>query len=102
MSFDNLLVQRESGVAILTIQPLSVERARPPRPSTSSGRPAPIFRSTMPSAACIVTGSGEKACCGGAIFTSWLAIPPNTRDRARCAGNRHSISSNSLENVMPQ
>ena len=66
MPFDNLLVQREAGVAVLTIHRPQRLNALDASTLTNSGRRSSIFSTTMSIRCVIVTGGGDKAFVAGA------------------------------------
>ena len=90
MSFDNLLVERESGVAVLTIH-------RPQRLNALDASTLDEIRSAILDfqqddsiRSVIVTGSGSKAFAAGADINEIALDTPDTARRRAIAARRRS------------
>ena len=83
MSFDNLLVERESGVAVLTVQRPQRLNALDAATLDEIGRAVLDFQQDSSIRCVIVTGSGDKAFVAGADINEFARdTPEGARQRA--------------------
>ena len=86
MSFDNLLIQREAAVAVLTVQRPQRLNAIDARTIDEIRRAILDFRKADSIRSVIVTGAGDKAFVAGADINELAADIPETARRRALAG----------------
>lgn len=88
MSFDNLLVERESGVAVLTVQRPQRLNALDARTLDEIRQAAVVFQQDDSIRCVIVTGAGDKAFVAGADISELAADTPDSARHRALKGQR--------------
>ena len=95
MTFDNLLIERDDAVAIVTLNRPKVLNALNSQTLTELASAMASLKNDAGVRAIVLTGAGEKSFVAGADINELAVLSPVAGKNTRVTGSRSSTRSNS-------